>query len=165
MRKRTIVIIISFISAFILMSGGYGSWQKPLIITGKIKVIELPKPPISVVVPVNSEVLDSNQPVTVKPEIPNKPEESVGIVPNEQNGVGIDDLSEREVEKIEPTPKDQDIKIQEESPESIVNPDQEQAVSEAAKGENTEEISIPKDIVDETSEEKSIDTEPEAVDE
>lgn len=103
MRKRTIVIIISFISAFILMSGGYGFWQKPLIITGKIKVIELPKPAISAVAPVNTEMLDSKQSATVAPEIPNNPEENVGIVPNEQIGVEADSSREINTEEIEPT--------------------------------------------------------------
>lgn len=165
MRKRTIVIIISFISAFILMSGGYGFWQKPLIIKGKIKVIELPKPEISVGVSVNPVALDLDIPSIVEPEIPNNPEESVGIVPNEQNGVGTDSSSESKTEEIEPASIDQDTKIQVENSENIVNPDQEQAVSETAKGENTEEISMPKAELDETSKDKSIGTETEVVNE
>lgn len=163
MRKRTIVIIISLISAFILMSGGYGSWQKPLIITGKIKVIELPPPPIIEVVQINTDILDLNQPVTVGPEVPNIPEEIVGIVPNEQNGVGTDSSSESKTEEIEPASIDQDTKINEESSDSIVNQDQEQDVSEAAKGENTDEVSIPKAEPVQTSEVRSIDTKLEVV--
>jgi hypothetical protein len=179
-RKRAIVIIISFISAFVLMSGGYGYWQKPLIITGKIKVLEPPLPPISVVVPLNPVVLDPNQPVILTPEVPNNPEESVGAVPNEQSVEGEENLNDSVTVEKEPvieeeTPSDsedtdsasidQAINIQEENLESIVNLEQEQAVSEAAKGENTEAISIPKAENDETNEEESIDSKPEMVDE
>ena len=136
MKKRTIVIIISFISAFILMSGGYGIWQKPLIIIGNIEVRELPPPPKvekvlinteilgpTQIAPVVPELLDPTQIVTVNPEIPNNPEQNVGIVLDDQNGVD------------------------EENSESIVNPENEQAVGEAA-----DTISTSKDETDKTEE-------------
>ncbi len=42
MKKRIAIIIISFISAFVLISGGYSFWSKPLIVTGSIEIRELP---------------------------------------------------------------------------------------------------------------------------
>jgi hypothetical protein len=140
-RKRTIVIIISLISAFILMSGGYGSWQKPLFITGRIKVIEPPPPPVIEVVPINAEILEPNKPVTVDPEVMNKPGENetkellpVEVIdaidnPQDTDSVPINQLGNNE----------------ENNSENIVNTEQEQeqAVSEAIDGENTQEIALP----------------------
>jgi len=73
-KKRTIVIIISFISAFVLMSGGYGLWRKPLIITGKIEVRrppEPPKPAIGEVVQLNSEISEQPETDAINSEAPN----------------------------------------------------------------------------------------------
>lgn len=178
MRKRTIVIIISLISAFVLMSGGYGFWQKPLIITGNIKVLEPPPPPIIEVVQMNTEILDSNQPVTVGLEVPNIPEKSVRIVPVGQNGVGAVNSSDGKAEEVEPadvietssnpqgtdtTPIEQPINIQEENTDNTVN--QEQVQVETVIDINTEEISTPitKVEVDESNEENNIDSKPEVV--
>lgn len=91
MGKRAIVIIISFISAFILMSGGYGIWQKPLIITGSIEIRELPPPPVMNVAPINPEILDKNEKIVVDTELPGNPEESIGIDPIERGRVETDD--------------------------------------------------------------------------
>jgi len=38
-RKKIVVILLSFVFAFIVMSGGYGFWQKKLIIEGVITVV------------------------------------------------------------------------------------------------------------------------------
>lgn len=43
MGKKTTIVLISILSAFIIMSSGYGLWQEELIIEGNIKVIPDPK--------------------------------------------------------------------------------------------------------------------------
>ena len=40
MKKRTSVLILSLIVAFVFMSGGYSFWEKKLTIKGKIEVVE-----------------------------------------------------------------------------------------------------------------------------
>lgn len=42
MRKKAIVIFISILSAFIIISSGYGKWHKQLFIEGNIDVIPNP---------------------------------------------------------------------------------------------------------------------------
>ena len=40
MKKYLLMILISIITAFIFISGGYGLWEKTLAITGHLSVIE-----------------------------------------------------------------------------------------------------------------------------
>ena len=42
MRKKLVVIISSLLCGFLVMSGGYGFWQKQLTITGRIEVRQEP---------------------------------------------------------------------------------------------------------------------------
>ena len=77
MGRKTIVIIISLVSAFMLMSGGYGLWREPLIITGNIEVRE--RPQSVVVAPLIPIVLDPNQAGIVNPNITVNPEGSNGL--------------------------------------------------------------------------------------
>ncbi len=64
-----IVIIISLVSASMLMSGGYGLWRKPLMIIGNIEVREKPQP-IVVVAPLIPVVSDPNQGAEENLDIP-----------------------------------------------------------------------------------------------
>ena len=43
MRKKLTILFISILSAYFIMSSGYGKWQKQLTIEGSIKVIPDPK--------------------------------------------------------------------------------------------------------------------------
>lgn len=43
MRKRISIVLISVLSAFLIMTSGYGLWQKELIIEGNIKIIPDPR--------------------------------------------------------------------------------------------------------------------------
>jgi hypothetical protein len=118
------------------MSGGYGSWQKPLIITGRIKVVEPPPPPEVEVLPINSEILDQDQPVTAIPEATNKPVDNEVVVPievieaidNPQNTVSI--------------PNNQLVEFEEENSGNITDQGQEQAVNEIIDDENTQEVTL-----------------------
>ncbi|MDF2804288.1 MAG: hypothetical protein K0S61_4193 [Anaerocolumna sp.] len=144
MRKRTVVIIVSFISAFILMSGGYGLWQKPLIIKGSIEIREVPPPPAINVAPLSSEIINPEQVLTINPQLPPSPTGNVGIVANEDK---IEEIKSTEVtktiddqQKSNSLPIDQTINSQEVgSIDGTVN--QEQVESEATTDENKEEIS------------------------
>ena len=152
MRKRTIIIIISFISAFILMSGGYGFWIKPLTIIGNIEVRKLDESTKIDLVPLNPEMLEQDQTDTVNPEASNNPDKSISILPNNQNGTRADNFSGSETIEVTETlenqqdtgsrPIDHPININETGDaDNLVNPEQEQAGSE-------ENVSIPSNMVE-----------------
>jgi hypothetical protein len=138
-RKRTIIVVISLISAFILMSGGYGYWQKPLIITGKIKVVEPPPPTVYADAPKINEILELKQPVLVDSEASNNlgENETEDMLPEEV----IEAVDNPQV--IDSAPIDQAADIEDKNSESIVNVVQEQDENEVVEGENTGEISMP----------------------
>jgi hypothetical protein len=147
-RKRTI-IILSLISAFVLMSGGYGSWQKPLIITGKIKVVEPPPPPKVDVAPINIEKLDPNQSITVNPKGPNNSQESE----NEalESVEAIDTIDNPQDTVIMPV--DQAANIEEENSGSVANTEHEPAGVDTIVSEDSGDISAYEpEVADEASE-------------
>lgn len=106
--RKTIIIIISLISAFVLMSGGYGSWQKPLIITGKIKVVEPPPPVIE-----TAPILDPNQSTIVEPEVISNPAEV-------ETGTATESIDNPQ--DTDSVPVDQNANIEDESSDRV-NPE------------------------------------------
>jgi len=114
--RKTIVIIISLVSAFMLMSAGYGFWSKPLIITGEIKVIKRPQQAVGIVASLSPVVLDLNQVDIVNPDGTINPGSTVNL----DNTVNpeVPDILEgnTDVEPTDPAPVDQ-------SAETTTNPD------------------------------------------
>lgn len=73
MLKRVSIITISFISAFFLMSGGYGYWSKGLIIKGSIEVREVPEKKAAIAVELLPAAADQVQAEPAATEVQGNP--------------------------------------------------------------------------------------------
>jgi hypothetical protein len=130
------------------MSGGYGSWQKPLIITGKIKVVEPPTPEIGVA-PINIEKLDPSKSITVNPGFARNPKESEIKALEPVDSIDTIDNPRDTVTM----PVDQEANREEENSGSVANTEQETAEVGTIVSEDSGNISAHEpEVADEASE-------------
>lgn len=89
MRYKAIIIIISISAAFVFMTGGYGFWQKELVIKTHIDVVAPP---------VEQEVIAEDEVDTAVADKINSPEITAGTVIEGETLEGAKDTSTEEVE-------------------------------------------------------------------
>jgi len=64
LRAKLIVIILSILMAGFLMSGGYGLWEKTLVIRGSLEIAR-PVPPKQAKLSAAEEILNNEEPPAV----------------------------------------------------------------------------------------------------